>query len=99
MVQKCVFKDITADCLAAALTFPSLHADSQKMTAAFFREVTEQSIWDVEFENPFATMKIFELLGVESRPITLEDVPQKFRPYKGCIFVRARGTKPYLYPH
>lgn len=61
------------------------------MTTSFFREVTEQSIWDIEFENPFETMKIFELIGVESRPITLEDVPQEFRPYKGCIFVRARG--------
>ena len=42
---------------------------------------------DVELGNPFLRMKIFSLIGVEEKALTLEDVPQEYRPYPGCIFV------------
>ena len=54
----------------------------------FFKEVTRENILRVEYEDPFADIKLFNLVGVESRALTLEDVPQQYRPYKGCLFVR-----------
>ena len=56
--------------------------------AVFFKEVTRENILKVEYEDPFKTIKLFSLVGVESRALTLEDVPQQYRPYKGCLFVR-----------
>lgn len=55
--------------------------------ATFFKEVSRQAILEIEYEDPFESIKLFSLIGVEKRPITLEDVPAEYRPYKGCIFV------------
>ena len=55
--------------------------------ACFVKTLTRESVKDIEIGNPFLRMKIFSLTGVESKPLTLSDVPQSFRPYPGCIFV------------
>lgn len=55
--------------------------------ACFIKTLTGEAVKDIELGNPFLRMKIFPLFGVENKPITLEDVPQEFRPYPGCIFV------------
>ena len=46
---------------------------------------------DVELGNPFLRMKIFSLIGVEEKALTLDDVPQEYRPYPGCLFVSVWG--------
>lgn len=55
--------------------------------AKFYRKVTWHSILEIEYEDPFETIKLFNLIGVEKRPVTLKDVPAEYRPYEGCIFV------------
>ena len=55
--------------------------------ACFVKTLTRDAVKDIEIGNPFLRMKLFPLYGVENKPITLEDVPQSFRPYPGCIFV------------
>lgn len=55
--------------------------------ATFFKEVSRRAILEIEYEDPFESIKLFSLIGVEKRPITFEDVPAEYRPYKGCIFV------------
>ena len=58
--------------------------------ACFVKTLTGEAVKDIELGNPFLRMKIFPLFGVENKPITLEDVPQEFRPYPGCIFVSGK---------
>ena len=58
--------------------------------ACFIKNPTVESVKDIELGNPFLRMKIFPLFGVESKHLTLEDVPEEFRPYPGCIFVSLR---------
>ena len=55
--------------------------------ATFFKEISRQAILQIEYEDPFETITLFHLIGVERRPLTLADVPVDYRPYKGCIFV------------
>ena len=55
--------------------------------AKFYKEVSRQAILEIEYEDPFETIKLFNLIGVEKRPVTLKDVPAEYRPYDGCIFV------------
>ena len=55
--------------------------------ACFIKDLSVEAVKDIELGNPFLRMKIFPLFGVETKPLTLEDVPQEFRPYPGCIFV------------
>ena len=55
--------------------------------AKFFKEVSRHSILEIEYEDPFESVKFFHLIGVEKKPLTLKDVPAEYRPYKGCIFV------------
>ena len=57
------------------------------MAKFFPLKVTREAITAIEFEDPFDNMRMFGLVGVESRGLTLEDVPQEYRPYKGCLFV------------
>lgn len=57
------------------------------MAKFFPLKVTKEAITAVEYEDPFEHMKMFGLVGVESKALTLEDVPQEYRPYKGCLFV------------
>ena len=71
---------------------PKLLATSPTFTepppgAAFFKEVSRRAILQIEYEDPFENIKLFSLVGIEKRPITLRDVPTDYRPYKGCIFV------------
>ena len=58
--------------------------------ACFIKNQTVESVKDIELGNPFLRMKLFPLFGVESKHLTLEDVPEEFRPYPGCIFVSLR---------
>lgn len=55
--------------------------------AKFYKAVSWHSILEIEYEDPFEKIKLFDLIGVEKRPITLKDVPAVYRPYEGCIFV------------
>ena len=55
--------------------------------ACFFKSLSREAVKDMELGNPFLRMKLFPLFGVENKALTLEDVPQEFRPYPGCIFV------------
>lgn len=55
--------------------------------ATFFREVSWHAILEIEYEDPFKKIKLFNLTGSEKRPVTLKYVPAEYRPYKGCIFV------------
>lgn len=55
--------------------------------ACFVKTLTRETVKDIEIGNPFLRMKIFSFHGVENKPLTIEDVPQSFRPYPGCIFV------------
>ena len=55
--------------------------------ATFFREVSWHAILEIEDEDPFKKIKLFNLTGSENRPVTLKYVPIEYRPYKGCIFV------------
>ena len=57
--------------------------------ALFFHEINQRNVLDVEYRDPFTDLKLFDLVGVERRALTLEDVPQEYRPYPGCIFVSA----------
>jgi hypothetical protein len=55
--------------------------------AKFYKAVSWHSILEIEYEDPFEKIKLFNLIGVEKRPVTLKDVPAEYRPYEGCIFV------------
>ena len=61
--------------------------------ACFFKEVSWHAILEIEYEDPFEKIKLFSLVGVEKRPITLKDVPAEYRPYEGCIFVSISHTE------
>lgn len=56
--------------------------------ARFCNEISVESITRMELINPFRKMKFFDLTGVHAHPLTLEQVPQRYRPYEGCLFVR-----------
>ena len=58
---------------------------------SYHAAVSDTSVWNIEFENPFPVMKIFEILGVETQPISLQEISRDFRPYQGCIFVCGAG--------
>ena len=60
---------------------------AQTKQAFFFPEVTKEAITYIEFEDPFSGVKLYELVGVYERPLTLRSVPHACRPYKGCLFV------------
>ena len=70
---------------AIPLTAP--RATSAGKMACFVKTLTLEAVKDIEIGNPFLRMKLFSFTGVESKPLTLDDVPQSFRPYPGCIFV------------
>ena len=55
--------------------------------AKFYKEPSWHAILEIEYEDPFEKIKLFNLTGVEKRPVTLKDVPAEYRPYEGCIFV------------
>ena len=55
--------------------------------AAFHRDVNRIIIGDIEYEDPFKKIKLFDITGVESKPLTLDRVPADYRPYEGCLFV------------
>ena len=61
--------------------------------ACFIKGVSREAIKDLELGNPFLRMKLFCLTGVEINPLTLEDVPQRYRPYPGCLFVSDEGRE------
>ena len=65
--------------------------------ACFIKSVSREAIKDLELGNPFLRMKLFSLAGVEASPLTLEDVPQHYRPYPGCLFVRKGGGRNVAY--
>ena len=62
----------------------------------FFKEVTRETITKAELEDPFMRIKLFDLTGVHEQPLTLTQVPQKYRPYKGCLFVSVAGKKGWV---
>ena len=55
--------------------------------AKFYKSASWHSILEIEYEDPFEDIKLFNLIGVEKQPVTLKDVPAEYRPYEGCIFV------------
>ncbi len=55
--------------------------------ARFFTDVSVQTIMAAELVNPFRKIKIFDITGVQGLALTLAQVPQRYRPYKGCLFV------------
>lgn len=59
----------------------------EAVMACFVKTLTPEAVKDIEIGNPFLRMKIFVLSGVESKALTLDDVPQFYRPYPGCLFV------------
>jgi len=78
--------DLKRNALQGAGGLPGVR-DCHIMAKFFPLKVTKEAITAVEYEDPFEHMKMFGLVGVESKALTLEDVPQEYRPYKGCLFV------------
>ena len=78
--------DLKRNALQGAGGLPGVR-DCHIMAKFFPLKVTKEAITAVEYEDPFEHMKMFGLVGVESKALTLEDVPQEYRPYQGCLFV------------
>ena len=73
--------------------FSLTYLTDQGKMACFIKSVSRDTIKDLELGNPFLRMKLFPFIGVENKPLTLEDVPQHYRPYPGCIFVSLEGRE------
>ena len=90
IIERTLLKVIDRRDESKAIRPPSPEEDDSvrpAVKARFFPEITRDAILHIEGTNPFKTMKMFDLAGVEKKAVTLQAIPATYRPYEGCMFV------------